>query len=317
MNNLIIGIDGGGTRTRAQLANIEGRVLGAGERGASNPMVRGIQAAERELDAAIAQAFAQANLPRARVVALVMGLGGAGRTREQEELTEWARQRIAERVQVVNDGEIALAAGAAENWGVALIAGTGSFAWGRNRAGKTARAGGWGYLMGDEGSGFDLARQALRAATQAADGRGEKTQLLAAILEFWKLPAPDDLTTTVYRSGMNHAEIARLAQVVVRTAEAGDRVARGLVDDAAHALAAAVAAVSRTLKMNDAPFPLALTGGLLLGSPLLRERLIGELEREGYRASPINLVHEPILGAVRLARELAQYPSTPAPHSSH
>jgi len=315
MNNLIIGIDGGGTRTRAQLANVEGRVLGAGESGASNPLVRGIQAAERELDTAIAQAFAQANLPRARVVALVMGLGGAGRTREQEELTEWARQRIAERVQVVNDGEIALAAGAAENWGIALIAGTGSFAWGRNRAGKTARAGGWGYLMGDEGSGFDLARQALRAATQAADGRGEKTRLLDAILEFWNLSAPDDLTQ-VYRSGMTHAEIARLAQVVVRTAEAGDIIARGLVDDAAHALAAAGAAVSRTLKINDAPFPLALTGGLLLGSPLLRESLIGELEREGYRASPIHLVHEPILGAVRLARELAQYPSTPAPDGS-
>ncbi|HZQ05347.1 MAG TPA: BadF/BadG/BcrA/BcrD ATPase family protein [Anaerolineae bacterium] len=310
MNNLILGIDGGGTRTRAQLANGEGRVLGAGHGGTSNPMVHGLEAAERELDMAIARAFEQANLPRERVNALVMGLGGAGGTREQNELSEWARTRIAERVRVVNDAEIVLAAGAVENWGVALIAGTGSFAWGRNRAGETARAGGWGYLMGDEGSGFDLARQGLRAATQAADGRGESTRLLDAILEFWHLAAVDDLTTKVYRSGLSHAEIARVAQVVVRTAETGDAVAERLVGEAAYALALAVRAVSRALELNASAFPLALTGGLLLGSLFLREKLIGELEREGGRASPIELVHEPIVGAVRLARELAEHALT-------
>src|SRR5207244_2124432 len=130
--------------------------------------------------------------------------------REQMELSEWTRSLYAERVQVVNDAEIVLAAGTEENWGVACIGGTGSFAWGRNRSGETARAGGWGYILGDEGSGFDLARQALRAATQFADGRGEPTRLLQDILKFWNLEAPHELVAQVYHSGLKHSDLAKL-----------------------------------------------------------------------------------------------------------
>lgn len=306
MNKLVIGIDGGGTRTRAQLADDEGKILGAGEAGTSNPLVYGLEAAQRELEMAIERAFEAAQRPRARAEAMCMGLGGAGRAREQQELAAWARQYLAERVQVVNDGEIVLAAGTPDNWGVALIAGTGSLAWGRNRAGATARAGGWGYLMGDEGSAFDLARQALRAATQGADGRGEKTILLDAILEFWNLTAPDDLIGRVYRSGSTHKDFARLAPVVMDCAERGDVVAARLVHAAAAALARSIATVSRRLEIDAAPFPLALTGGLVLGAEFLREQLWRALEREGCAGAPVALVHQPAQGAVCLALALAR-----------
>lgn len=302
---MIIGIDGGGTRTRAILADASGKTLGAGEAGTSNPMVHGVPAAQQELDAAIARAFETARHPRERVAAMCMGLGGAGRAREQQELVAWARKHLAERVVVVNDGEIVLAAGTPENWGVAVIAGTGSLAWGRNRAGATARAGGWGYVMGDEGSAYDVARQALRAATQCADGRGEKTALLDTILDFWKLAAPQDLVQQVYRAGLTHKDIAKLAPLVVQCAERGDAVALHLVSDAADALARGVTAVSRALEMQDAVFPLALTGGFLLGADFYRNEFFRGLEHARCRCAPIELVHDPVRGAVRLAHAAA------------
>jgi N-acetylglucosamine kinase-like BadF-type ATPase len=308
MNELFIGVDGGGTNTRAQLADAEGSVLGAGEAGTSNPMVHGVAAARHELELAIGRAFSAAERPRERVAALCMGLGGAGRAREQGELVEWARREIAERVEIVNDGEIVMAAGTPENWGVAVIAGTGSLVWGRNRDGETARAGGWGYLIGDEGSGFDLARGALRAATQFADRRGEQTLLLDAILEYWNLSAPHELVTKVYRSGLKHADLAKLAPLVLRHAGQGDAVALGLAREGAEALARGVRAVSAALHLDTAPFPLALTGGVLLNSEFYRARLFDALEALHCACAPVELVHQPVIGAVRLARQIASAP---------
>lgn len=301
MSDLVIGIDGGGTNTRARLADGRGEILGAGEAGTSNPMHHGVVAAQTELIKSIEGAFAAAGRPRERVAVLCMGLGGAGRAREQQELMAWAQVELAERVEVVSDGQIVLAAGTPDNWGAAVIAGTGSFVWGRNRDGETARAGGWGYLIGDEGSGFDLARGALRAATQAADARGRETSLLAGILEFWKLNVPADLVTKVYRSGLTHAEIAKLAPLVIAAAERGDAVALGLIQEAADNLARGVKAVSRALKFGTEPFPLALTGGLLLGAEFYRDKLLGALGFYECECAPVELVHEPVLGAVRLA----------------
>src|SRR5258708_5077335 len=102
MNDLILGVDGGGTYTRAELADRDGNFLGAGQAGTSNPMVHGVPAARRELQAAILRAFEQAHRSPERAAALCMGLGGAGRAREQQELIEWAQHELAERVSVVN-----------------------------------------------------------------------------------------------------------------------------------------------------------------------------------------------------------------------
>lgn len=305
MNDLIIGIDGGGTNTRAQLADRNGALLGTGQAGTSNPLVHGVPGAQHELQSAITRAFQDAKREPERVAALCMGLGGAGRAREQQELVEWAQHELAERAAVVNDGEITLAAGTPENQGVAVIAGTGSLAWGRNSSGETARAGGWGYLIGDEGSGFDMAQNALRAATQYADGRAERTTLLAAIMEFWNLSAPQEIVTRVYRSGKGHAALAELAPVVIVEAKAGDPVAQEITHQAAHWLAKSVQAVSHALKFAAGPFPLALTGGLMLGAEFYRAQFLHATAELGCICAPVELVLDPVKGAVRLARELA------------
>ena len=306
MIDLVIGIDGGGTRTRARLANLHGETLGTGEAGSSNPQTQGFETAQREILAAIDQGFATANLERQIVAAACLGVGGIERGPEREHFTEWARENIAPHVQVLNDSQIVLAAGTPDNWGIALIAGTGAIAWGRDHDGRMARASGWGYLLGDEGSAFDLASQALRSVTRAADGRGDKTELVKAILDFWNLKNPEDLIPRVYQSNWKPGDIARIAPIVLQVAESGDAVAQRLVAEAGFWLAQSVLGVAHELGFGDEMIPLALTGGLVLNSELLRRQLLEHLEGDLHKFSPIKLVYEPSEGAVKLAIEIAK-----------
>lgn len=305
--SLVIGIDGGGTHCRARLANTRGEALGTGEAGTANPNAFGYAAAQKEILLAIQHAFDDAKIEKQIVDAVCFGIGGVDRAEERARFETWAEQNIARRAVALNDGEIVLAAGSAENWGVALIAGTGSIAWGKSRDAlpRIARAGGWGYLIGDEGSGFDLARNALRAATQAADGRGEPTCLIDAVLEHWSLENPSQLIQRVYRSGLKPADIAGLAPIVVRAAIAGDAVARRLIEQSADALATTIIAVARALDFHNGSIPLAMTGGLLLETEMLRARLLDIADTRGYHFAPVELVRKPVIGAVRIACRLA------------
>jgi N-acetylglucosamine kinase-like BadF-type ATPase len=306
MRDLIIGVDGGGTRTRAWLANLRGETLGSGEAGSSNPQTQGFEKAQEQILLAIQRGFANAGIPKQLSLAACLGVGGVDRGPEREYFVEWAHANVSRRVAVHNDGQIAIAAGTPENWGIALIAGTGAIAWGLARDGRIARASGWGYLLGDEGSSFDLGRKALRSVTRAADGRGEKTKLVDVILNFWHLEALDDLIPKIYQSDWKPADIAQIAPLVVQAAAGGDVVAAKLVEEAAVWLAESVIAVATGLRFEDAAIPVALAGGLVLNSELVLNLLTHRLKVSRYNFGPIELVLEPVKGAVRLALEIAK-----------
>lgn len=307
--SFVLGIDGGGTRTRAWLANLNGDTLGTGEAGTSNPYAAGYDAAQTEILVAIQSAFDNAKIEKQIVTAVCLGIGGIDRADERLRLQTWAEQNVARHAIVVNDAEIVLAAGSPENWGIALIAGTGSIAWGKSRTGKIARAGGWGYLIGDEGSGFDLARRGLQAAAQFADGRGEPTRLLDAILQFWHLASPQEIIPRMYRSGLKPADIAKLAPLVVQLAHDGDAIAQRLLEQAANDLTTTIIAVARALDLPVKKIPLALTGGLLLETASLRARVVALARERGYRFDA-TLVKEPVRGAIKLAQLVAEIPNS-------
>jgi N-acetylglucosamine kinase-like BadF-type ATPase len=266
----------------------------------------GLPAALESLDRAVDEALSEARVARAPVAAACVALAGADRETVRNPLREWARKRrLAESLEFVHDALPILAAGTSAGWGIALIAGTGSFAFGRNAAGRSARCGGWGYLFGDEGSGYAIGLAGLRAVSHAADGRGPPTTLLAALLQRLKVAQPLDLIPAVYRSATDRSAIASLAEVVLDAAAAGDVAAQKIVGDAVGELAEMVAALAETLELSLAPFPLALGGGVLLHSQLLRARVRESLAARGLTADPVACVPEPVLGAVRLARDLA------------
>jgi N-acetylmuramic acid 6-phosphate etherase len=297
---LYLGIDGGGTHTVALLADRGGAVVGRGTAGPSNRQAVGTERALAALDEAVRTAFAAAGRPRFRVVSACLGLAGADRPEDQAVIQEWAeRVGLAGRVEVTSDAAILLAAGTPEGWGLVLIAGTGSIAFGRAADGRRARAGGWGHLLGDEGSAYALVMSALQAVARAADGRGPATGLTERLLARLGMNQPQGLIAAVYRSGRDRADFAALAPLVVEAAE-DDVVAAGIVEEEARELAQAGAAVARQLRWGR-PVPVAMAGGLLLGSAGYRERVIDELRALGVQPSAVALVEEPALGALQLA----------------
>jgi N-acetylglucosamine kinase-like BadF-type ATPase len=311
--SLVVGIDAGGTRTRAALAGSRGGggLLGEGSGGPGNALSVGREELTAHLAAALAQAVPEE--ARGAVRAVYGGFAGAsaglGPERGHELALSCLRAALAgagmapEAVEVGGDTEIALAsAPGAPADGLVLIAGTGAVAARVGGGRRVAVADGHGWLLGDDGSGFWLGRQAVRAALAALDGRGPGTALRDAVLAHYGLPqdgaAAQDVAEGVVVAAYARppVELALLSPAVVAAAEEGDAVARGLLDGAAGLLARAV----RALRPR-AGEPLVLSGGLLgPGGPLL-EPLSALLVPTGVRVHP---VPHGVAGAVALARAL-------------
>jgi len=293
---LSLGIDGGGTGTVALLAR-DGAVIGRGESGPANARAVGAARALAALDEAVGRAFAAAGVGRVGVGSACLGLAGLDR----DAVLNWAeRVRLARRVEVVADAALLLAAGTPDGWGLAIVAGTGSIVWGRAADGREERAGGWGYLLGDEGSAYAVALAALRAVTHAADGTGPATALTERLVGPLGIGGPRDLVALVHGGPLDRAALAGLAPLVLDCA-AADPVAADLVTTQARHLARQAGAAARRLGCDGQPFPLALAGGLLLGSDGYRRRVLEGLAEEGLRPDPVTPVAEPAQGAVRLA----------------
>lgn len=301
----VLGVDGGGSKTVAWLARctpgIEVEVVGRGQAGPSNPMAVGETLALSNLAQAVAEACHEAGVDSSGLAAAVLGVAGSDRPETRDPILHLAR-RFASQVRVVHDGQLVLAAGSDQGWGVALISGTGSFAFARDRSGRSVRVGGWGWLMGDEGSGYAIGRAALQAVAQAADGRAADTQLLPRLLDRFQCHQPLELIHAVRPIATDRAAIAALAEYVFQAAEHGDLVAQRIVEHAANDLAAMVQAAAVRLGLADQPFPLALGGGVLLGG--LAGPVLLRIAQLGLQAQPHHAVPEPVAGAVRLAARM-------------
>jgi N-acetylglucosamine kinase-like BadF-type ATPase len=234
-----------------------------------------------------------------------ISLAGADRAAERQQVEAWAReQSLTRRLRVTNDAEPILAAVSPEGWGVALISGTGSFAFGRNETGASARCGGWGYLLGDEGSAYAIALAGLRAVAQAADGRGESTVLQQRVPRLLGVDTAQALISVVYRPEFSRREVAQLAPLVFEAARESDPVAQRIIAQAAGELADLVRTLARRLGLTSGSYPLAAAGGVLIHHGELREAVVDALSRTGSAPAQCVLVAEPVRGAIALARQL-------------
>lgn len=309
----ILGIDGGGTKTVAWLAarsnassQCDAIVVGKGSSGPSNQRAVGAMVATQNLDAAIDAAFADAGLPRATVVAAALGLAGADRNSDRNVIMEWAQHtRLAGRIEVVNDAVPLLYANGGNGCGVALIAGTGSLAWGRNSDGLVARSGGWGYLFSDEGSAFSIGRSVLQAVSRAVDGRGHHTCLVADVLASIQVSSPAEIVSVVYSNDVPRAVVAGLAVLAFTASDRGDAVAVEVIHNAATELAAMAVVTARRLELDSRLF-LAMTGAVLIQNPAFQREVIAEMKAAGIQISDAIIVENAVAGAVNMANWLAE-----------
>ncbi len=271
---LAIGIDGGGTKTDAAAIDEQGAVLARGHGGPANIYAAGVEKTTLSLRSSLNE-LAIALPHGAMVVGLHAAMAGIGRPEDEPAavalLTDVCRSVHLQpaRITAGSDGPAVLAANGSAI-GIVAIAGTGSLIWGQNRAGVSARVGGWGYLLGDEGSGFDLGRRSLNTVLAAHDGRIAANALTQAVLRHFGLSLPPDLVKRIYSSPNAREDIAGVGPITVALAAAGDELAASLVDRSARDLAAQVSAAIHTLGIEDETFPVIASGGLLSSPRLLR-----------------------------------------------
>jgi N-acetylglucosamine kinase-like BadF-type ATPase len=293
---LFLGIDGGQSSTIALIGDETGRVIGSGAGGPCNHVgaaegrAKFVGAIKECVGAACRQASLDSNTVRFHIACA--GFSG-GPEDKQRLLAEIVR---AGRFVVTTDALIALAGATAGEPGIITIAGTGSIAFGRNAAGKTARAGGWGYVFGDEGGGFDLARQGLRAALRHEEGWGPPTKLHALFLEAGGAKSANELLHRFYTTDFPRPRIASFGAIVERAAAEGDPVARGILVKAASELALLASAVRRQLFQPGDTVRVAHMGGVFR-SPIVRDqfRELVEQERGNHCGAPL---YAPAAGAL-------------------
>jgi len=301
---IFLGIDGGGSKTSCLIGD-ETSILGAGTAGGSNPVRVGEAQAREALATAIRQACAVANVNPSQIQGTCVGLAGAARP----EISEPVRQCIAEfvpsEIDVVGDMVIALEAAFGSEPGVIVIAGTGSIAYGRNSKGQTARAGGWGFAISDEGSGHWIGRAAVAAAVRALDDAAEamNQSLLESLMKFWQVKTREQLV--VAANATPPPDFAALFPAVLASADRGDRIALDVLAQAGGELASVARRVITRLFANAGTLSVAMSGGVFGSSPLVRQVFYNSLRSEHPEAAINPSVIEPVRGALALARKAA------------
>ena len=295
----VLGIDVGGSKTVCLLADDDGRVIAEGREEGANLQGAGELALEKVLHSVMEKTLEGVS---AVPSAICLGIAGVDRASD-EAVVRSIMRRIGykARILVVNDALIALQAGVGDAAGIVIVSGTGSIAYGRNDHGEASRAGGWGYVLGDEGSGFWIGRLALRAVVRHADGRGRGTSLTPRLLGHFGVERASELIHKIYHEELSPRSIAAVARYVQQARDEGDSVATGILNRAADELITAATAVMTRLDLSEKAFAFVLAGGIFHAVPWLCDQMQLLLPALAHQSRVIRLNEEPALGAVRLA----------------
>ena len=303
-----LGVDGGASKTAALVTDDKGKPLGDGVAGPSNHLRVGIETAARNIERAVNKALVTADVASREIVWAYCGIAGADHPAHRQEIVDslnifFPRGNFS----VDNDARIALTGAIGFGAGVVVIAGTGSVAFGRNEAGEEARAGGWGPILGDEGSAYGIARAGLAAVLRAHDGRGPSTKMLEIVSGDYQLAA-SEIPRFVYATTTHADDIARYSKLVIEAAEVGDAVASSILHDAGRELGACVVAVAQRLKLADREFPVAYVGGAFNAGELLLAPMQQMVAEKAPRAKIGPPQRTPVEGAAMMAIRAAAAP---------
>jgi N-acetylglucosamine kinase-like BadF-type ATPase len=302
----VIGLDAGSSKTQVVVLDETRRELGRGNGGPGNYHSAGKENTLSAIQHAINEALQQASLTRAQIQHACFALSGVDRSADRLVAESFAQAALPNVPTVIcNDAIAALYSGTGKADGIVVIAGTGSIVYGFAPDGRKARAGGWGYHLGDEGSGWWIAEQSLFAIVRAHDGRAPMTTLLARYLAQLQLTKPEDLIGWAYSDAWTRDQVAALAPLTFAAAQTGDAVALSIVNQGATALAQAVQVVARKLDMHTAPFTVVMVGGLFR-SALYAHALRRALSEQTTHAQPVLPAVDAAVGAAWIALDALQ-----------
>jgi glucosamine kinase len=295
---LFLGIDGGGSKTTCVVGD-DARVLSSATAAGSNVIRLGEVKARESLQKAIRDACEAAHVDPHQIMRTCLGLSGGDRAIVSDTVKKIIAEIVSGEIEVVGDSVTTLHACFGEGPGIVVIAGTGSLAYGRNSAGKTARAGGWGFAISDEGSGQWIGRTAVSASLRARDEQ-QSTALLAAILKAWALPSVDELIPVANASPA--PDFSALFPSVLACGESGDEVARSVLTQAGTELAALAKIIARQLFEEIDVIHVAMSGSVFRESALVRQIFNNSLRAKYANVKVLPDVIDPVNGALELAR---------------
>ena len=302
MIRYFLGIDVGGSKTHALIADEEGRACGFGKAGPGNHEGVGYDGLSAAMQAATRQALAQAGISPLQIAGAGFGLGGYDWRSELPPTLEAIRPLgMHAPLEVVNDAMIGLIAGAQAGWGLAVVAGSGCNCWGRNRQHKYGNVTGMGYPMGEGAGAGELVSEAVRRVSRAWSLRGPATQLTQVFCEMVGVKTATDLIEGLTQERFEIR--GRAAPLIFKTAEAGDAVACDLVRWAGEGLADLAAGVIHQIEIEDEQFEVVLVGSLFKGGPLLIEPMRAALHKVAPGATLVRLTTPPVIGGVLLGME--------------
>ena len=313
MGPFFIGIDGGGTRTRAVVARKDLVPLGRGASGPANAATRPLPRVVESVHEAASDALAAANLRDRAPEIVAVGLAGVDSIRDSQPLLKALEAVFGKgRVLLTSDAEIALSGAAPDRFdapAVAVIAGTGAIAFGQDERGATARAGGFGPILSDEGGGYAIARQGLVAVVREIDGRGPPTAIRELLFSTGGVSSLTDLLERIYRSEGGAADVAAYFPVVLAAARGGDAEARRILAEAGRDLALDVVTVVKKLALESVSFPVATIGGVFAAGAFIEDTLVEAIRRAAPLARVGPPAYPPEMGAIRLALATGRKPS--------
>jgi N-acetylglucosamine kinase-like BadF-type ATPase len=297
-----LGIDGGGSRTRALLCDTHGQIIGKGLSGGTNQRTSSTGELKVHLQEAIEQATR--SIDCSKILAAHFGIAGAGDARTRAKIQGIAKELLSEQTTrtIGHDLEIALVGGLESNPGIVLVAGTGSACYGRTSDGRSAKCGDWGDLVDDVGSGSWIGLRALQVCVRQADGRLPESPLKQAVMDFLKIEHMGAFKTRIHNSGLSRSERAQVAPIILDLANKGDEVSLAIVAEGVDALSSCVFITSRQLGIKS---PTVLLAGGLLQHTYFSNSLEAALNARIPNAIITQPILSPTAGAVLMALKAA------------
>jgi len=302
MNRYVVGVDGGGTKTEYVLLDLSGNIIGRTRGENTNIQIIGAEKLKERLTAGFDTLLHSSNVSIDKVAQLFLGLAGAGRVAEQDQIrTLFDGTPFAGKITVDSDAMVALAGAFGTAPGIIIISGTGAICFGKGVDGKIARSGGWGYLLGDEGSGYYIGRAAIIAALKDLDGRGDKTKLRKELEQHFKLSSIDKIIPLVYQNKIDRVAIANLAPIVFEMAEQGDAIAADIIRKTGQELGILARAVAQQLNFENDEVKVALVGSVFKQKELLINEISKELFEISWNIEISDPMFAPQFGAALMA----------------
>lgn len=299
----VLAVDGGQSTTLSVIAKTDGLILGAGLGGPANHLHEegAKERFKKSLSDSLGEAMAEAGLETVKFEHVVLGLTGATGLAKKLAWEVLQNHVSKQHFQLEHDTTTAWAGGTAGQPGVVVISGTGSVALAVDAKGNRARIGGWGYCMGDEGSGYHIARLGLSAATKGFEGRGPQTMLTQALIDYFDVDDLRDVRAKIYSGQMDRAGIAELSKLVGDGANADDLACLKIMQIAAHELALLVRAAAQNVDFSGCRPVVSTAGGVWKAGKPIWEPFQKEVLRDVPNAKVISPVYPPSIGGLVLA----------------